>query len=108
MNMQRIIKQAMIALIGCGAVIAIPAPALASHQGSGYQSIDRMSEAGRRGTTGIGRAVGNRMCGYRCGRAMGQATDRVYRGSRDFATHRGEQLRGWGRDNIAPRIRRYR
>ena len=73
---------------------------------SGYSSVDRASEAGRYGTRQAGRFVGNRMCGRVCGRVMERSTDRVYTGSRDFAVHRGERLRGWSRRHIAPRLRR--
>ena len=73
---------------------------------SGYSSIDAMSEAGRYGTRQAGRFVGSRMCGQVCGRIMQRGTDRVYVGSRDFAVHRGEQLRRWSGRHIGPRIRR--
>jgi hypothetical protein len=97
----------LVGLAAVACVVSIASPAAAqSRSSSGYSSIDRMSEAGRYGTSRAGRFVGNRMCGRTCGRAMQHGTERVYVGSRNFAVQRGEQLRNWGGRYVAPRIRR--
>jgi hypothetical protein len=95
------------AIIASLAVASVGSEAAAqNYPSSGYGSIDKMRDAGRYGTGRVGRFVGNRMCGSVCGRVMQRGTNRVYDGSREFASRRGEQLRNWSRRHIAPRIRR--
>lgn len=101
MNTQKWIMTCAALLMMCGATAT-------GAQAQSRGSIEQMSDAGRRGTAIVGRGVGNRMCGYRCGRAMGRATERVYDGSRDFATRNGPVLQDWGRRHVAPRLKRGR
>jgi hypothetical protein len=71
---------------------------------SPYESVERMSQAGRYATGRVGRVVGNSMCGYGCGRAMERSTRYVYDRSRDAANRYAPYMQNIGR-RIGRRVR---